>query len=272
MTSWPDNWPTFYNGISEPCDMLIGPCVCGASHYEGEFYVTIHRTQPSQLPAAELAPPIDPPWLRERIKLEVDTAISRQAADELVKVMELERELAAYKAAAPLCEQHKPDGGHRSGCLVCGLIEYSNALSRIDYLCGGPNEMEVSGYDVHVTPELVVGAVSKLLQHTGIREREMRFARQLATAQARIEELERELTQAIVRCGEWATKASEMAGTVQGWKERATAAEAERDRLREVLPKLTLKWRIDDFNGKNFPTKREAADEVEAALREPTDA
>jgi hypothetical protein len=100
-------------------------------------------------------------------------------------------------------------------------------------------------------------------------------------AEARIEELERELSQAIARCGEWATKAgeaqgrleaSEMAGTVQGWKERATAAEAERDKLREALTKLTLKWRIDDFNGKNFPTKREAADEVEAALREPTDA
>jgi chromosome segregation ATPase len=55
-----------------------------------------------------------------------------------------------------------------------------------------------------------------------------------------------------------------------GCAERATVAEAERDKLREALAKLTLKWRMDDFNGKNFPTKREAADEVEAALREPT--
>jgi DNA repair exonuclease SbcCD ATPase subunit len=56
-----------------------------------------------------------------------------------------------------------------------------------------------------------------------------------------------------------------------GCAERATVAEAERDKLREALAKLTLKWRMDDFNGKNFPTKREAADEVEAALREPAD-
>jgi hypothetical protein len=62
---------------------------------------------------------------------------------------------------------------------------------------------------------------------------------------------------------------SELAKRAETAEQRATAAEAERDRLREVLPKLTLKWRIDDFNGKNFPTKREAADEVEAALREP---
>jgi hypothetical protein len=45
---------------------------------------------------------------------------------------------------------------------------------------------------------------------------------------------------------------------------------AERDKLREALTKLTLKWRMDDFNGKNFLTKREAAYEVEAALKEPT--
>jgi hypothetical protein len=52
-------------------------------------------------------------------------------------------------------------------------------------------------------------------------------------------------------------------------RQRATDAEAGRDKLREALAKLTLKWRIDDFNGKNFPTKREAAYEVEAALKEP---
>jgi hypothetical protein len=80
------------------------------------------------------------------------------------RVGELERELADYKAAAPLCEQHKPDGGHRSGCLVCELIEYNYALSRIDYRCGDPNELEVSSYDVHATPESVVIAVGRLLQ------------------------------------------------------------------------------------------------------------
>jgi hypothetical protein len=174
----------------------------------------------SQLPADELAPPIDPPWLRERIKLEVDTAISRQAADELAKVRE------------------------ENKLLIDELQAYA--------------EVSLSAIDARAQTE-----------------------HELDAAQARIEELERELKASFVRCGEWATKAgeaqgrleaSEMAGTVRRWRERATAAEAERDRLREVLPKLTLKWRIDDFNGKNFPTKREAAYEVEAALKEPTDA
>lgn len=27
-----------YNACSEPCDMLVGPCVCGAYHTEEELY------------------------------------------------------------------------------------------------------------------------------------------------------------------------------------------------------------------------------------------
>lgn len=33
---WPEDWPDYHNG-SELCDMLIGPCSCGASHQPGEF-------------------------------------------------------------------------------------------------------------------------------------------------------------------------------------------------------------------------------------------
>jgi hypothetical protein len=97
---------------------------------------------------------------------------------------------------------------------------------------------------------------------------------ELATAEARIEELERERNARYYE-GLDDGKATVLAingPAIEELRQRATAAEAERDRLREVLPKLTLKWRIDDFNGKNFPTKREAAYEVEAALKEPTDA
>ena len=33
---WPEDWPEYYNG-SELCDMLVGPCSCGAGHSPGEF-------------------------------------------------------------------------------------------------------------------------------------------------------------------------------------------------------------------------------------------
>ena len=38
--SWPPEWTErHYNGSSEPCDMLIGFCSCGAAHYEEEAWV-----------------------------------------------------------------------------------------------------------------------------------------------------------------------------------------------------------------------------------------
>ena len=29
---YPKTWPPFYNANSDSCDMLIGPCACGAYH------------------------------------------------------------------------------------------------------------------------------------------------------------------------------------------------------------------------------------------------
>jgi len=34
---WPRDWPKYYNGTNEPCDMRAGPCSCGAWHDLGEF-------------------------------------------------------------------------------------------------------------------------------------------------------------------------------------------------------------------------------------------
>jgi hypothetical protein len=36
--AWPESWPkVIQSWTNEPCDMLIGPCACGAWHIRGEF-------------------------------------------------------------------------------------------------------------------------------------------------------------------------------------------------------------------------------------------
>lgn len=38
---WPSDWPQYKQACflswDKACDMLIGPCSCGASHQDGEF-------------------------------------------------------------------------------------------------------------------------------------------------------------------------------------------------------------------------------------------
>jgi hypothetical protein len=34
---WPKDWPPRHNASNEACDMLIGPCACGATHFAGEI-------------------------------------------------------------------------------------------------------------------------------------------------------------------------------------------------------------------------------------------
>ena len=38
MAPWPDDWPRRYE-TNEPCDMAVGPCACGAWHFDGDFEV-----------------------------------------------------------------------------------------------------------------------------------------------------------------------------------------------------------------------------------------
>lgn len=40
FVAWPAEWTDRrYNAVNEPCDMLVGPCACGAWHYEAEEWV-----------------------------------------------------------------------------------------------------------------------------------------------------------------------------------------------------------------------------------------
>lgn len=39
---YPKDWPKHFNGSSEPCDMLVGPCSCGAWHQSGEIVLRKH--------------------------------------------------------------------------------------------------------------------------------------------------------------------------------------------------------------------------------------
>lgn len=37
ITLWPDGWPRCQNWTNDPCDALVGPCICRAWHAPGEF-------------------------------------------------------------------------------------------------------------------------------------------------------------------------------------------------------------------------------------------
>jgi hypothetical protein len=40
IVSWPADWPrNLFNTSNEPCDNLVGPCICGAWHNEAESWI-----------------------------------------------------------------------------------------------------------------------------------------------------------------------------------------------------------------------------------------
>ena len=40
LVSWPDDWTDqHHNGCNDACDMLVGPCVCGAWHSADDEWV-----------------------------------------------------------------------------------------------------------------------------------------------------------------------------------------------------------------------------------------
>ncbi len=67
-----------------------------------------------------------------------------------------------WQAATALCDEHKPGGGSRGYCVICAGEALSAALSKISYLCGEPNEMEVGPYDVHYDENAVVAQVREM--------------------------------------------------------------------------------------------------------------
>ena len=76
--------------------------------------------------------------------------------------IKMSHELEAERKEFPTCEQHKPSGGARSGCVVCNWMKLSAALARIDYAMDVENEQELSIYDVDCDEERVVRRVIEL--------------------------------------------------------------------------------------------------------------
>lgn len=77
------------------------------------------------------------------------------------------RERMIPHRVAPVCEEHgDKGGGSRSGCPYCAIISLYAALSKIDYICGAPNEMEVSAFDVYYNEQAVVEHVQRRINET----------------------------------------------------------------------------------------------------------
>ena len=77
-------------------------------------------------------------------------------------------ELDRLRKLAPLCADCGRGHGTRSGCPYCAMKKLCAALSQIDYAAeepnaGEPNDMQVSGFDVHCNEDAVVVHVKATL-------------------------------------------------------------------------------------------------------------
>lgn len=84
-------------------------------------------------------------------ELRKEIGLSKHAVEDHIKVGPLKDQLWQ----ALISERIKSNQYRESG------LRLEAALSRIDYLLGEPNEMEVSGYDVHCDERLVVKKVEE---------------------------------------------------------------------------------------------------------------
>lgn len=50
VAPYPPHWPKRYNGNSEPCDMIAGPCCCSAWHKLEEEWVAAYIEQYGLVP------------------------------------------------------------------------------------------------------------------------------------------------------------------------------------------------------------------------------
>lgn len=84
-----------------------------------------------------------------------------------------------YKLSTAYCDKHKPNGGARSCCQTCALIEANGVISKCDYAAGPPNEMGVSLFDVEADPiaarDRILAALNTLTKERNLAQAECRI-------------------------------------------------------------------------------------------------
>lgn len=96
------------------------------------------------------------------------------------------KQLQQIQQATGLCEKHQPNGGARR-CVICSCESMHLALNKISYICGEPNEFEMSQFDDHGN--------------------EMEVVKQIEGLKSKLQQVEKERD-------EWKAKAEELEGRI----------------------------------------------------------